>query len=110
MQNIMKMGGLSSITSMLPGFNKIRNAIPGDVLSDKPIKKHLVIIQSMTRAERAKPEIIDGSRRRRIAKGSGTEISDVNVVLKQYRNIADMVKKMKGKDMTKMLSQFKMFG
>jgi signal recognition particle subunit SRP54 len=67
-------------------------------LDDKIIRKQIAVIRSMTRQERRKPDILNASRRRRIARGAGVDVAEVNKVLKMHRNMADMVKSMgKGK-------------
>ncbi|MEW6215845.1 MAG: signal recognition particle protein [Nitrospirota bacterium] len=87
------MGPLENILGMIPGFNKIKNL---DV-DEKEIVKIEAIINSMTKKERRNHNIIDGSRRRRIAIGSGTNVADVNRVIKQYVEIKKMLKMFKGK-------------
>jgi len=78
---------------MIPGFNKIKNLD----IDEKEIIKTEAIINSMTKKERKNHHIIDGSRRRRIAMGSGTTVADVNRVIKQYVEIKKMLKMLKGK-------------
>jgi signal recognition particle subunit SRP54 len=89
-----KMGGLGSIMGMLPGMNKKAQAQMGAAgMDDKMLTRQEAIILSMTKQERAKPEILKASRKRRIAKGSGVEVSDVNKLLKMHRQMSDMMKK-----------------
>ncbi len=89
---IKKMGGFKDILSMLPGIGKMTDKI--DIAkNEKMIGRQEAIILSMTKKERRKPELINASRRKRIAAGSGTEVQDVNKLLKQFQQIADMVKK-----------------
>lgn len=85
-----KMGNISDILAMIPGANKIK--IPQDSVSDEQLAKNKAIIQSMTKKERLNPDIINGSRRRRIAQGSGTTIQDVNILLKQFYQTKDFIK------------------
>ncbi|MFA3782947.1 signal recognition particle protein [Melioribacteraceae bacterium 4301-Me] len=86
---IKKMGSLKSILAMIPGANSmLRNA----TIDDSQIIKVEAIIQSMTKEERAKPKILNGSRRKRIARGSGTSIQDVNRLIKQFYEMQKMVK------------------
>ena len=93
LQQLKKMGPLSGIMGMLPGMPKeMKNAEIGD----DQVKVTEAIIRSMTREERANPEIINGSRRTRIAKGSGTEVSDVNRLIKQFLEMQKMMKRMGG--------------
>lgn len=101
------MGGMASMMDKLPGMG----AVPSDVKSkvnDKAIDQMLAVINSMTKKERKKPILIKGSRKRRIADGSGTSIQDVNRVLKQYDQMQKMMKKMSKKGgMAKMLRGMK---
>jgi signal recognition particle subunit SRP54 len=87
------MGPLSGVLGMLPGVPKeMKNAnVPDDML-----KVTEAIIHSMTPEERRRPEIINGSRRTRIAKGSGTQVADVNRLVKQFSEMQKMMKKMGG--------------
>jgi signal recognition particle subunit SRP54 len=87
------MGSLENILSMIPGLNKIKNL----EVDEKEFVKVEAIINSMTKKERRNHTIIDGSRRRRIAMGSGTTVADVNRVIKQYIEIKKMLKMFKGK-------------
>lgn len=90
LNTIKKMGSLRELIGMIPGMDK---ALKGVNLDDKAFSKVEAIITSMTKSERENPKIINGSRRRRIALGSGTQIQDVNRLLKQFE---DMKKMMKG--------------
>jgi signal recognition particle subunit SRP54 len=93
LQQIKKMGSLSSMMGMLPGMPKeLKNA----QISDDMLKSTEAIIRSMTPEERRRPEIINGSRRSRIAKGSGTEVADVNRLVKQFAEMQKMMKRMGG--------------
>ncbi|MCK9227846.1 MAG: signal recognition particle protein [Syntrophorhabdaceae bacterium] len=87
-----KMGSLESIIGMIPGMNKLKGAI-NFAEAEKDIRKTEAIINSMTSKERAKPNIIDGSRRLRISKGSGTQVQDVNDLLKKYMETKKLLKK-----------------
>ncbi|HAA10470.1 MAG TPA: signal recognition particle protein, partial [Cytophagales bacterium] len=91
LQQIKKMGSLKDIMGMIPGMGKALKDIDLDDDSFKPIE---AIIQSMTPAERDNPDIINGSRRKRIASGSGTSIQQVNNLLKQFQDMRKMMKKM----------------
>ncbi|MFH0933156.1 MAG: signal recognition particle protein [Nitrospirota bacterium] len=93
LKKLRSMGPLENILSMIPGFQKMKNL---DV-DEKELVKVEAIINSMTNKERKKHNIIDGSRRRRIATGSGTTAADVNRVIKQYIEIKKMLKMFKGK-------------
>ena len=96
LQQLKKMGSIQGLVEMVPGLNKMIPKQDLDGLDFKPIE---AIISSMTKEERAAPEIINGSRRQRIAKGSGTRVQDVNMLLKQFKEM----KKMMG-SVTKMTS------
>lgn len=92
LQQMKKMGPLGSLMKMMPGMSGIEI---GDK-EEKKLKRTEAIIQSMTKKERARPEILNGSRRARIAKGSGTKVSDVNALLKQFSQMRQMMKMLKG--------------
>jgi signal recognition particle subunit SRP54 len=95
---LIQIGGLKGVMGMLPGVQKIKSQINDAALDDKQITRQIGIIRSMTKAERAKPDLINGKRRARIAKGAGVEVADVNKLLKMHRGMADMAKAMgKGK-------------
>ena len=102
-----KLGGIKGILSLMPGVRKAKEAIEKSNLEDKTFVRMGAIISSMTKKEKINPTIINGSRKKRIASGSGVEIQDVNRLLKQFKNMQDMMKKMSkyGMDgMEKMLS------
>ncbi len=86
------MGSLNEIISMIPGVNK--KALKGLNIDDRDMVKIEAIIQSMTPEERSKPDLLDMSRKKRIAKGSGTTITDVNRIIKQFMNTRKMMKKL----------------
>ncbi|HCV44213.1 MAG TPA: signal recognition particle protein, partial [Bacteroidetes bacterium] len=89
LQQVKKMGPLSQVLGMLPGMNKMpQDAVP----DDKALVKIEAIIQSMTPEERQKPNVINGSRRRRIAIGSGTSVQDINKLMKQFEQMQKMMK------------------
>jgi len=88
-----KMGSLEGILGMLPGAQKAKAAFAQHNVDDKMIARQEAIILSMTPKERRNPKDINGSRRKRIAAGSGTSVSEVNRLLKQHRQMADMMKK-----------------
>ena len=92
-KQIRKMGSLDGILGMLPGAAKVKNAFDQHNVDDKMIARQEAIILSMTVKERRNPKAINGSRRKRIAAGSGTTVPEVNRLLKQYRQMADMMKK-----------------
>lgn len=88
LQTIKKLGSLGSILKMIPGMGQLGDLAP----AEKEMKKVECIIQSMTKEERRKPEILKASRKQRIAKGSGTDVADVNRLLKQFENMKSMMK------------------
>ena len=93
LQQIKKMGSLEQLLSMIPGFSP--KVLKGINVDENELIKIEAIINSMTKEERKKHHIIDASRRRRIARGSGTEIKDVNQLLKKYTMASKMIKKFK---------------
>ena len=90
---IKKMGSVSSLMSMIPGMGKMMKQVDSDN-ADKEMKKIEAIILSMTREERRNPGVINGSRRKRIASGSGTRVQDVNALLKQFLQMKKMMKQL----------------
>jgi len=88
-----KLGSMESILGMIPGLGKLKGAINFEE-AEKDIKKIEAIISSMTTKERTYPNIIDGSRRQRISRGSGTQVHDVNDLLKRYMETKKMIKKL----------------
>ena len=91
---ISKIGGLNSLLGMLPGVNKLQKNIPNSVANSNLLAMQKAIIQSMTKIERTRPKIVSGSRKKRIASGSGASIQEINKLLKQHRQMAEMMKKM----------------
>lgn len=106
LQQMKKMGGIAGIMSKIPGASNLPAAAK-EQASDGALKQTEAIIYSMTAKERRFPAIIKGSRKRRIAKGSGTEVQDVNRLLKQFMQMQKMMKKFKKGGMTKMMRQMK---
>lgn len=90
---IKKLGGIGSIMSMLPGMSKFTNKIDTSKLNDKIFVHQEAIVLSMTKKERRNPDLLNASRKKRIASGSGTSIQQVNVMLKQFTQISVMMKK-----------------
>jgi signal recognition particle subunit SRP54 len=90
-QSVKKMGSLSQIVEMIPGLNQMNKRMPTD-LDDGQVKKVEAIIRSMTLEERHHPEILNGSRRRRIARGSGTTPQDINQLLNQFRQTQKLMR------------------
>jgi len=88
-----KLGGMKGVLGMLPGVGKIKGQLDAMGLDDKILTRQEAIISSMTKQERVDPDVINGSRRKRIAAGAGVDVSDVNKLLKMHRQMADMMKK-----------------
>ena len=108
LQSVKKMGSLSSIMDMIPGMGQLSKKMPAGDLDDGRIERIEAIIRSMTREERQRPEILNGSRRRRISKGSGTTPADVNQLLNQFKQTQKMMKQMsKSRNPMAMMKMFK---
>ena len=108
LQSVRKMGSLSSIMEMIPGMGKLSKKMPAGDLDDGRIDRIEAIIRSMTKAERQRPEILNGSRRRRISKGSGTTPADVNQLLNQFKQTQKLMKQMsKSRNPMAMMKMFK---
>src|SRR6185437_2433397 len=93
LKQLRKMGGMGGVMGMLPGIGKIKKQLEASNIDEKIIKRQEAILSSMTMKERRNPKLIDGSRRRRIATGSGTTVPEINRLLKQYQDMADMMKR-----------------
>lgn len=106
LQQLQNMGGIGSLMDKLPGMGQIPDAAKSQI-NDGEFVKMEAIINSMTPGERARPLLVKGSRKKRIAAGSGTQIQDVNRLLKQFNQMQKMMKKMKGGGMAKMMRQMK---
>jgi len=91
-----KIGGLGGILGMLPGMAKMKDQISAANLDGRVIKRQRAIISSMTREERRNPDILKNSRKKRIAAGAGAKVEEINRLLKQHRQMADMMKAMGG--------------
>lgn len=101
LQQIKKMGSLSQLMGMIPGVDRL---MKGKEIDDKPLRQVEAVISSMTLHERENPDVLNGSRRKRIASGSGTSIQDVNRVIKQFYDMQKMIKTFKkGRGMNNML-------
>ena len=94
LQQLKGMGPLSQLLEMVPGMSAMKGRIPVDEVDDDQLKKVEAVIYSMTPEERRRPEIIGGSRRRRMAKGSGTTPQDVNQLLNQFRQMQKIMRQM----------------
>jgi Signal recognition particle GTPase len=98
LRQMKKMGGMQGVMSMLPGVNKMKEQMKNASIDEDILTSNEAIILSMTKEERENPKVISGSRRKRIAQGSGVDVSKINKLLKQFRMMSDMMKKMsKGK-------------
>ncbi|WP_430402930.1 signal recognition particle protein [Hyphomonas sp.] len=97
LRQMQRMGGLGGIMGMMPGARKAKEAMAGANLDDNVLKRQEAIILSMTRKERRKPALLNASRRKRIAAGSGTTVQEVNKLLKMHQQMAGMMKKMRTK-------------
>ena len=96
-RQLQKMGGLGGLMGMLPGIGKMQKQIAAAGIDDKMIKRQEAIILSMTKKERVSVGLLNASRRKRIAAGSGTSVQEVNKLVKQYQDMARMMKKLGGK-------------
>ena len=94
LRQMKKMGGIEGIMSFLPGVSKIKSQMDQAGVDEKIIIQNEAVILSMTKKERQNPKIIDGSRKKRIANGSGTDIATINKLLKQFKMMSEMMKKM----------------
>ena len=94
LRQMKKMGGIEGLMSFMPGVSKIKSQMDKAGVDEKIITQNEAIILSMTKKEREEPKIIDGSRRKRIANGSGTDVATINKLLKQFKMMSEMMKKM----------------
>ena len=106
LEQMMQMGGMASLMDKLPGMDKVPDKVKQQV-NDREMKRLIAIVNSMTPQERAFPDTIRGSRKRRIAAGSGMQVQDVNKLLKQFDQMQRVMKKMKGGGMAKMMRGLK---
>ena len=106
MEQMANMGGMAGLLDKLPGMGQVPDAVKAQV-GDKEVKRLIAIVNSMTPQERAFPAVIKGSRKKRIAAGSGTQVQDVNKLLKQFTQMQKMMKKMKGGGLAKMMRGMK---
>ncbi|WP_318437945.1 signal recognition particle protein [Photobacterium leiognathi] len=106
LQQMKNMGGMVGMLDKLPGMSQLPSDVK-DKVDDKIFVQMEAIINSMTKAERARPELIKGSRKKRIAAGSGTQVQDVNRLLKQFTQMQKMMKKMQKGGMKNMMRQMK---
>ena len=93
LKQMQKLGGMGGVLGMLPGVGKIKKQLDTAKLDDAILKRQQAIIGSMTRAERKNPKLLNASRKKRVASGSGTSVQDINKLVKMHRQMADMMKK-----------------
>lgn len=106
-QQMNKMGGMGSLMKLMPGLSGMASKLEEAGMDDSLIKKQEAIIQSMTKKERAKPELLNGSRKKRIAAGSGATIQEVNSIIKQQKQMQVMMKKMRKMGKGQMMGMMK---
>ena len=94
LRQMKKMGGMEGVLSMLPGVSKIKKQMDNANIDENIIKINEAIILSMTKEERLNPKIINASRKKRISSGSGTDSATINKLLKQFKMMTNMMKKM----------------
>ncbi len=105
LRQMQKMGGMGGIMGLMPGMAGMKDKMAAAGLDDKLFGRQIAIIQSMTKAERANPDLLKHSRKKRIAAGSGTDAAAINKLLKMHRQMADMMKMMGGKGKGGMMKQ-----
>ncbi len=105
LEQMLKMGGMQGVMGMMPGMGKMAKQMEAAGLDDRILRQQIALINSMTKLERANPQILQASRKKRIAKGAGLEVSDLNKLLKMQRQMADMMKKMGKMGKGRMLKQ-----
>ncbi|MDB5530840.1 MAG: signal recognition particle protein [Devosia sp.] len=93
LQQMKKMGGMNGLMAMMPGVGQMKKAMANSNIDEKVFDRQIAIIGSMTKKERAEPDVLNASRRKRIASGAGVEVSEINKLIKQHRQMADMMKK-----------------
>ncbi|MGF6861520.1 signal recognition particle subunit SRP54 [Rhodobacteraceae bacterium MBR-64] len=94
LEQMQKMGGMSGLMGMMPGMGKMQKQVADAGFDDKMLRHQVALINSMTKRERANPDLLQASRKKRIAAGAGLEVSDLNKLIKMHRQMADMMKKM----------------
>jgi len=94
LEQMQKMGGMEGIMGMLPGVGKMQKQMSEAGMDDGVLRRQVALIDSMTKKERANPQILQASRKKRIAKGAGLDVSELNKLLKMHRQMSDMMKKM----------------
>lgn len=104
MQQVARMGGMGSLMDKLPGMGQMSEQV-SQTMDDRQVSRQIAMINAMTPGERHRPEVINGSRKRRIAAGSGLQVQDVNRLLKQHKQMQKMMKQFKKGGMQKMMRQ-----
>ena len=100
LQQLQKLGGMSGMMGMLPGMGKIKKQLDGVDLDNGVLKRQMAIISSMTTSEKRNPKVMNASRKKRVAAGSGTKVEEINRLLKMHLQMSDMMKQMgRGKGM-----------
>ncbi|WP_272009555.1 signal recognition particle protein [Roseovarius sp. ZX-A-9] len=94
LEQMQKMGGMEGVMGMMPGMGKMAKQVQDAGFDDKILVRQIAMIQSMTKKERANPKILQASRKKRIAKGAGQDVAELNKLLKMHRQMGDMMKKM----------------
>jgi signal recognition particle subunit SRP54 len=94
LEQMLKMGGMEGMMGMMPGAAKMGKQMAAAGMDDSILKRQIALINSMTKKERANPDLLAASRKKRIAAGAGLDVSDLNKLVKQHRQMADMMKKM----------------
>ncbi|MGI1662434.1 signal recognition particle protein [Palleronia sp. KMU-117] len=94
LEQMLKMGGMEGIMGMMPGMSKYKGQMDAAGLDDTVLRRQIALINSMTKKERANPQLLQASRKKRIAAGAGLEVSELNKLLKMHRQMADAMKKM----------------
>jgi signal recognition particle subunit SRP54 len=94
LDQMLKLGGMQGVMGMLPGMAKAQKQLEASGMDDRVIRRQIALIQSMTKKERRNPDLMQASRKKRVAAGAGLEVQDVNRLLKMHRQMADMMKQM----------------
>ncbi|MGC9420705.1 MAG: signal recognition particle protein, partial [Rhodovulum sp.] len=94
LEQMLKMGGMEGIMGMMPGMGKMSKQMEEAGFDDSILRRQIALINSMTKKERANPQILQASRKKRIAKGAGLEVPELNKLLKMHRQMSDMMKKL----------------
>jgi len=97
LEQMLKMGGMSGLMGMMPGMGKMQKQMDEAGFDDTVLRRQIALINSMTKAERRNPGILQASRKKRVARGAGLEVQELNRLIKMHRQMADVMKKMGGK-------------